>query len=147
MRIDTRDLHKWYSRFKKLSENGMDGFFEEQVKKGALLTQRNVVKTTPVATGYMRKSWHVDTAIKKEGDTYQVSVYNSARGEATEGYPSGAPYPYYIEYGRRKLKNGVTVGYVNGRKILKSAKEKAHKQLKRSASKDLQAYIDRVMKH
>lgn len=146
MSANTKDLDAWRKKLEKLCNGGMAPFYEKQAIKGALLTQRNVVKTTPVDTGFMRKSWGVDKNVKQEGNTYSTRIFNNARGEASKAYPYGAPYPYYIENGHRIInKKGDTIGYMQGKKILKKAKEKAAGQLAKTAKKDLKAFLEEVM--
>lgn len=74
-------------------------------KRVAQLAIRKVKKMTPVDTGDLRNNWKYD--IIKKGDTYIIVVYNQLE------------YASFVEKGRRIVVAGKTVGWVEGRFMLK----------------------------
>ncbi|KEF40413.1 Bacteriophage HK97-gp10, putative tail-component [Schinkia azotoformans MEV2011] len=74
-------------------------------KRIALLAIRKVKKMTPVDTGDLRNSWEF-TVIKK-GDDYIVTIFNLKE------------YASFVENGHRIVVAGKTVGWVEGRFMLK----------------------------
>lgn len=70
-----------------------------------LLAIRKVKKMTPVDTGDLRNNWK--HYVLKKGDTYFVVIYNQKE------------YASYVENGHRIVIGGVTVGWVEGKFMLK----------------------------
>lgn len=74
-----------------------------------LLAVRKVKKMTPVDTGDLRNNWkHL---VVKRGDTFIITVYNQLQ------------YASFVENGHRIVIGGVTVGWVEGKFMLKLTKD------------------------
>lgn len=74
-------------------------------KRIAQLAIRKVKKMTPVDSGDLRNNWKYH--IVKKGDTYTVLIYNQLY------------YASYVEKGHRIVIAGKTVGWVEGKFMLK----------------------------
>lgn len=74
-------------------------------KRVAQLAIRRVKKMTPVDSGDLRNNWKYH--IVKKGDTYTILIYNQLN------------YASYIEEGHRIVVHGVTIGWVEGKFMLK----------------------------
>ena len=71
----------------------------------ALLAIRKVKKMTPVDTGDLRQNWKHD--VIKRGDNYTIIIYNQLE------------YSSFVENGHRLVVAGQTVGWVEGKFMLK----------------------------
>lgn len=78
-------------------------------KRIAQLAIRKVKKMTPVDTGDLRNNWKYH--IVKKGDTYTILIYNQLN------------YASWVEDGHRIVIAGATVGWVEGRFMLKLTKD------------------------
>ncbi|QNK89436.1 HK97 gp10 family phage protein [Sporosarcina sp. resist] len=78
-------------------------------KRVAQLAIRKVKKMTPVDTGDLRNNWKYH--IVKKGDTYTILIYNQLN------------YASWIENGHRIVVAGKTVGWVEGKFMLKLTKD------------------------
>jgi hypothetical protein len=102
----------------KLEQLGAD--LDESAQR--VLTRMNAkgmnvtVKATPVDTGHLRRMWFSSPA-KRVGNGYESRYYNNTF------------YAGYVNNGHRIVRNGKTVGYVNGVRMLEqgqtAAKESA----------------------
>lgn len=75
----------------------VDSIIQEALEECVAREMRMTKKLTPVDTGNLRRAWRI-TDVKKDGDTYQVTLYNNA------------DYADYVEFGHRTRdhKNWVT---------------------------------------
>ena len=78
-------------------------------KRIALLAIRKVKKMTPVDTGDLRQNWKFD--VVKRGDTYTIFIFNDLE------------YASFVEDGHRIVVAGQTVGWVEGKFMLKLTKD------------------------
>ncbi|MET3657838.1 HK97 gp10 family phage protein [Sporosarcina psychrophila] len=78
-------------------------------KRVAQLAIRKVKKMTPIDTGDLRNNWKYH--IVKKGDTYTILIYNQLN------------YASWIENGHRIVIAGKTVGWVEGKFMLKLTKD------------------------
>ncbi|TCJ01496.1 HK97 gp10 family phage protein [Cytobacillus praedii] len=74
-------------------------------KRIAQLAIRKVKKMTPVDTGDLRNNWKF--TVTKKGDSFYVTVYNKLE------------YASFVENGHRIVVAGQTVGWVEGKFMLK----------------------------
>lgn len=74
-------------------------------KRVAQLAIRKVKKMTPVDNGDLRNNWKYD--VIKKGDMYIIVIYNQLE------------YASYVEKGHRIVVAGKTVGWVEGKFMLK----------------------------
>ena len=74
-------------------------------KRIALLAIRKVKKMSPVKTGDLRQNWKSN--VVKKGDTYTIFIFNDLE------------YAGFVEDGHRIVIAGQTVGWVEGRFMLK----------------------------
>lgn len=68
----------------------VDSIIQEALEECVAREMRMTKKLTPVDTGNLRKAWRI-TDVKKDGDTYQVTIYNNA------------DYADYVEFGHRTI--------------------------------------------
>lgn len=78
-------------------------------KRVAQLAIRKVKKMTPVDLGDLRNNWKY--SVIKRGDTYTIIIYNQLE------------YASFVEKGHRIVVAGKTVGWVEGRFMLKLTEE------------------------
>lgn len=81
----------------------------EIAKRVAQLAIRKVKKMTPVDSGDLRNNWKY--SVIKKGDAYVIIIYNQLE------------YASFIEKGHRIVVAGKTVGWVEGRFMLKLTEE------------------------
>jgi hypothetical protein len=74
-------------------------------KRIAQLAIRKVKKMTPVDTGNLRNNWKF--TVTKKGDNFYVTIYNPLE------------YASFVENGHRIVVAGQTLGWVEGRFMLK----------------------------
>lgn len=95
------------------------------------LAMRIVKRYTPVDTGDLRKAWEYD--ILKKGDSYIIIISNNM------------DYASYVESGHRIVANGVTIGWQEGRFMLKMTEEALDKHApiiwEKEIEKGLRAYL------
>ena len=68
----------------------VDSIVQEALEECVAREMRMTKKLTPVDTGNLRKAWRI-TDVKKDGDSYQVTLYNNA------------DYADYVEFGHRTI--------------------------------------------
>lgn len=124
-------------------------YFIEDLQKGGVFEQAmietcyqvanewmaKVVKRTPSkkkhTSGQMKRSWEV-TEVKKVGNVYKISVFNSAISE--EGYP----YPGAVEFGHRIVDKGKkTVGWVPGQFMVTISAQEMEDRISKIAEKKI----------
>ena len=71
---------------------------------------------TPVDTGALKRSWELGD-VQGEGQNISVEILN------------GMEYATYVEYGHRVVRNGVEVGWCEGRFMLKISIDEIRKQM------------------
>ena len=71
---------------------------------------------TPVDTGALKRSWELGD-VQGEGENISVEILN------------GMEYATYVEYGHRVVRNGVEVGWCEGRFMLKISIDEIRKQM------------------
>lgn len=84
---------------------------------GINVTKKNtpVNKAPHVIGGTLRKGW-IKTATRKVGNSY------------VSGYTNDVEYGMYVNNGHRIVRNGVTVGYVKGKRMLEQGINEARRQ-------------------
>lgn len=90
-------------------------------------TVRRLKEDTPVDTGFMRRSWNANPAVQHRNKTEKVIV-------------NTADYASYVNDGHRIVRNGVTVGFVEGHFML----ERALSQAERDLITEFEAEVRRV---
>ena len=90
--IDVSSLINFRDTIQQMEQQAVNEFFESLSKDIAARLLRKVVKRTPSKTGALRKLWGAakDIRVKKSGNTYEVTIENSAS------------YASYVEYGHRQ---------------------------------------------
>lgn len=94
----------------------------------AQLAIRKVKKMTPVDTGDLRNNWKYE--VIKKGDSYIIIIYNQLE------------YASFVENGHRIVVAGQTVGWVEGRFMLKLTID----EMERIAPNMWQREIDKEMR-
>ncbi|MBG9657823.1 HK97 gp10 family phage protein [Cytobacillus firmus] len=97
-------------------------------KRIAQLAIRKVKKMTPVDTGDLRNNWKSE--VIKKGDNYIIVIYNQVE------------YASFVENGHRIVIAGQTVGWVEGRFMLKLTAD----EMERIAPNMWQKEIDKEMR-
>lgn len=97
-------------------------------KRIAQLAIRKVKKMTPVDTGDLRNNWKYD--VIKKGDSYIIIIYNQLE------------YASFVENGHRIVVAGKTLGWVEGRFMLKLTAD----EMERIAPNMWQKEIDKEMR-
>ncbi len=76
---------------------------------------RTTKDATPVDTGHLKRNWFLGD-IRRYGDIFTIEIYNNVE------------YAPWVENGHRIVHNGQTIGYVNGKYMLRiSLAELEHK--------------------
>ena len=90
--IDVSSLINFRDTIQQMEQQAVNEFFESLSKDIAARLLRKVVKRTPSKTGALRNLWGAakDIRVKKSGNTYEVTIENSAS------------YASYVEYGHRQ---------------------------------------------
>lgn len=100
----------------------------------------SVVKRSPTGdTSMLKKSWHAELLVQP-GPVHKAIVYNTATAGKT-----GAPYPIYVEYGHRIVRDGVTLGWVPGQFMLTKAKADVEKQMDKIVAKHMRIMWESVL--
>ena len=97
-------------------------------KRIAQLAIRKVKKMTPVDSGDLRNNWKYH--IVKKGDTYTILIYNQLN------------YASWVENGHRIVIVGKTVGWVEGKFMLKLTKD----EMERIAPRMWKIEVEKEMK-
>ena len=90
-------------------------------------TVRRLKNDTPVDTGFMRRSWKANPTVQHRNKTEKVIV-------------NTADYSSYVNDGHRIVRNGATVGFVEGHFML----ERALSQAERDLVTEFEAEVRRV---
>ncbi|MHA6258352.1 HK97 gp10 family phage protein [Sporosarcina sp. CAU 1771] len=99
-------------------------------KRVAQLAIRKVKKMTPVDTGDLRQNWKYH--IIKKGDTYTILIYNQLE------------YASFVEKGHRVVVAGKTVGWVEGRFMLKLTKDEMERIAPNMWKKEVEKEMRRI---
>lgn len=97
-------------------------------KRVAQLAIRKVKKMTPVDRGDLRNNWKYD--VIKKGDTFIIVIYNQLE------------YASFVEKGHRIVIAGKTVGWVEGRFMLKLTED----EMKRIAPNMWKREVEKEMR-
>ncbi|WP_342538331.1 HK97 gp10 family phage protein [Sporosarcina sp. FSL K6-1540] len=99
-------------------------------KRVAQLAIRKVKEMTPVDTGDLRNNWKYH--IVKKGDTYTILIYNQLN------------YASFVESGHRIVVGGVTLGWVEGKFMLKLTKDEMERIAPRMWKKEVEKEMKRI---
>lgn len=99
-------------------------------KRIAQLAIRKVKKMSPVDTGDLRNNWKFH--IVKRGDTYTILIYNQLE------------YASFVENGHRIVRFGKTVGWVEGRFMLKLTKDEMDRIAPNMWKKEVEKEMRRI---
>lgn len=99
-------------------------------KRVAQLAIRKVKKMTPFDTGDLRQNWKYD--VIKKGDTYIVVIYNQLE------------YASFVEKGHRIVVAGKTVGWVEGRFMLKLTEDEMERIAPNMWKKEVEKEMRRI---
>jgi hypothetical protein len=96
----------------------------------AQLAIRKVKKMTPVDTGDLRNNWKF--YVVKKGDTFFIHVYNQLE------------YASFVENGHRIVVAGQTVGWVEGKFMLKLTRDEMERIAPNMWKKELEKEMRRI---
>lgn len=99
-------------------------------RKIAQLAIRKVKKMTPVDTGDLRNNWKFH--VVKKGDTYIIVIYNQLE------------YASFVEKGHRIVIAGKTVGWVEGRFMLKLTEDEMLRIAPRMWQREVEKEMRRI---
>ena len=113
--INYKELSAYVSSV-TLMKNDFNKFLREFLLEMADRIIARVKPRTPVDTGELRRSWKLGD-IKGEGRNISVEILN------------GMDYATDVEYGHRIVRNGVEIGWAEGRFMLKISIDEIRKQM------------------
>ena len=99
-------------------------------KRIAQLAIRKVKKMSPVDTGDLRNNWKFH--IVKKGDTYTILIYNQLE------------YASFVENGHCIVRFGKTVGWVEGKFMLKLTKDEMDRIAPNMWKKEVEKEMRRI---
>lgn len=114
MKADFSGLEKLQAQIRAMGEN-KDRIIKETAKELAQMFLAEVMKTTPVDTGHLRRNWRIRN-IRQVGNAYTCTIVNPVE------------YASYVEYGHRTVerKDG-TRGWVEGQFMMTLAAQAIQK--------------------
>ena len=130
VKIDKSDFLKLQKALKEKIEN-QDNLIERCVNNAAARVIRVTKRGTPVRSGNLRRNWKVEAA-KKITNGYSAKVYNNS------------DYADYVEYGRRRLRKGKTVGWIDGKFMLTQGEDEVKRRMDRIVKKEVEDYLKEV---
>lgn len=119
--VDTKSI-KEYQKKVLNAANKMQHFEERFLNTLASMVMSRVLKTTPVDTGRLRRSWKV-SKVEVKGNDIQITIYNDARDNGSD-----ESYASYVEYGH--FTRG-RVRWVEGVRMLTMATDEVKAEMKR----------------
>lgn len=108
----------------------LDDIHMRVAKRVAQLAIRKVKKMTPVDSGDLRQNWKY--SVVKKGNTYHIQIYNHLE------------YAGFVEWGHRVVIAGQTVGWVEGRFMLKLTMAEMKRLAPNMWKKDVEKEVRRV---
>ena len=130
VKIDKSDFLKLQKALKEKIEN-QDNIIERCVNNAAARVIRATKRGTHVRSGNLRRNWKVEAA-KKITNGYSAKVYNNA------------DYANYVEYGRRRIRKGKTVGWIDGKFMLTQGEDEVKRRMDRIVKKEVEDYLKEV---
>lgn len=130
MHFDVRQLKQTRDALEKLNGR-IDDIFKKAINEIAGRMLSSVIKKTPVDTGFLHDSWELGAIVKK-GNVYEIEITNSA------------DYAMYVEYGHRIVKDGSTLGWVNGFFMLTTTEANIEKVMDRIVMNIIEKEIGKV---
>lgn len=130
IKIDKSDFLKLQKALKEKIEN-QDNLIERCVNNAAARVIRATKRGTPVRSGNLRINWKVEAA-KKITNGYSAKVYNNT------------DYADYVEYGRRRIRKGKTVGWIDGKFMLTQGEDEVKRRMDRIVKKEVEDYLKEV---
>ena len=113
--INYKELSAYVSSV-TLMKNDFNKFLREFLLEMAERVIARVKPRTPVDTGALKRSWELGD-IKGEGKNLTIEILN------------GMDYATDVEYGHRVVRNGVEIGWAEGRFMLKISIDEIRKQM------------------
>lgn len=113
--VEFDDLENYYDEVVKAT-NGFDDFLKDFLIEMANRLIAETKKRTPVITGDLRRAWKLGDIIGS-GTNISVEIKN------------GMEYATEVEYGHRLVKNGMEIGWVDGRFMLTISIDRIRKQI------------------
>lgn len=104
MGFEFSEMHELRANLVKIKQKSEE-IHMKIANRVALLAIRKVKKMTPVDNNILRPAWK--HSVVKKGDAYHIQIYNEVE------------YASYVESGHRIVVAGKTVGWVEGRFMMK----------------------------
>lgn len=109
----------------------LDRFYTQLTNDIANEVLAATVKDTPVLSGHLRRSWQRSRAKKWHG-VYRAELYNNVH------------YASYIENGHRIIGNGKTVGFCEGKHMLRNAMYAAGQKTPALIAREQQKFLQKA---
>lgn len=116
------DMSDFENFIKSVRSGSHKKHIEDATNEVAERWRARAVDRSPWDTRLMLESFERLDAFRNI-DEYIAFVYNTATDD-------GVPYPTYVEYGHRLVRNGKTIGWVPGFFMLTKAKKDVEKDMK-----------------
>lgn len=111
----------------------LDRFYTQLTNDIANEVLKATVKNTPVKSGQLRRSWQRSNAKKWHG-AYVAEIYNNVR------------YAPWVENGHRIVRNGKTVGFCEGKHMLRNAMQAAKEKSPDLIAREQQKFLQKLVK-
>lgn len=115
MQIQLREFKELRDELVRLKRDQQQ-IIEAIVREVSLTLYREIKEITPVISGYLNENW-VISSVQNVGQQYIVTISNAAE------------YAEFVEYGHRIVRDGVTVGWADGRLMMTISERKIKREL------------------
>ena len=104
---DFSSLQAMANRFRTaISSHAAEQLTCEILQELGNMLLRATKHATPVDTGHLKRNWFISN-VRRRGDIFEIEIYNNVE------------YAPWVENGHRIVRNGHTVGFVEGRYMLR----------------------------
>lgn len=115
MAFDYSEFENFFYSLEDMSEQ-FYSFFVALMKTIGLEAMRRTIPRTPVKTGHLRNSWALSN-VEVVGDDFVIYLTNNAstsKVDSDGSIISTHVYASDVEFGHRLVRDGITIGYVEG---------------------------------
>jgi len=104
---DFSSLQAMADRFRTaVSSHSSERLAYEVLQELGNMLLRSTKRATPVDTGHLKRNWFISN-VRQRGDIFEIEIYNNVA------------YAPWVENGHRIVRNGHTVGFAEGRYMLR----------------------------
>lgn len=112
----------------------LDRFYTQLTNDIANEVLTATVKDTPYITYRLQESWRLSSAKKKWYGAYAAEIYNNVE------------YAPWVENGHRIMRNGETVGFCEGKHMLRNAMQAAKEKSPALIARKQQEFLQKLVK-